>query len=179
MAENLINNFKVKSVITSTYSNELIKNIQKLAKRKTIKFTQTNTRVITISQNKFTFLNDYQAKDINDSSLIIYTNLEGENILLMGDASQNVENYLLRTYNLPKMNILKVGHHGSRTSTSSKFVNQIKPQISLISAGQNNIYSHPHKETLKTLKDSKVLMTKDDGSVKINLTTKAIITSVR
>ena len=97
----------------------------------------------------------------------------------MGDASQNVESHLLRTYNLPKMNILKVGHHGSRTSTSSKFVNQIKPQISLISAGQNNIYSHPHKETLKALKDSKVFVTKDDGSVKINLTTKAIITSVR
>ena len=179
MAENLINNFKVKSVITSTYSNELIENIKNLAKRKTIKFSQINTKVLTISQNKFTFLEGNQAEDINDSSLIIYTNLEGENILLMGDASQNVESHLLRTYNLPKMNILKVGHHGSRTSTSSKFVNQIKPQISLISAGQNNIYSHPHKETLKTLKDSKVFVTKDDGSVKINLTTKAIITSVR
>ncbi len=179
MAENLINNFKVKNIITNTYSNELIKNIQKLAKRKTIKFSQINTKALTISQNKFTFLEGNQAEDINDSSLIIYTNLEGENILLMGDASQNVESYLLRTYNLPKMNILKVGHHGSRTSTSSKFVNQIKPQISLISAGQNNIYSHPHKETLKALKDSKVFVTKDDGSVKINLTTKAIITSVR
>ena len=179
MAENLINNFKVKNVITNTYSNELIENIKNLAKRKTIKFSQINTKVLTISQNKFTFLEGNQAKDINDSSLIIYANLEGENILLMGDASQNVESHLLRTYNLPKMNILKVGHHGSRTSTSSKFINQIKPQISLISAGQNNIYSHPHKETLKTLKDSKVFVTKDDGSVKINLTTKAIITSVR
>ena len=179
MAENLINNFKVKNIITNTYSNELIENIKNLAKRKTIKFSQINTKVLTISQNKFTFLEGNQAEDINDSSLIIYTNLEGENILLMGDASQNVESHLLRTYNLPKMNILKVGHHGSRTSTSSKFVNQIKPQISLISAGQNNIYSHPHKETLKALKDSKVFVTKDDGSVKINLTTKAIITSVR
>ena len=179
MAENLINNFKVKNIITNTYSNELIENIKNLAKRKTIKFSQINTKVLTISQNKFTFLEGNQAKDINDSSLIIYANLEGENILLMGDASQNVESHLLRTYNLPKMNILKVGHHGSRTSTSSKFVNQIKPQISLISAGQNNIYSHPHKETLKALKDSKVFVTKDDGSVKINLTTKAIITSVR
>lgn len=179
MAENLINNFKVKNVITNTYSNELIENIKNLAKRKTIKFSQINTKILTISQNKFTFLEGNQAKDINDSSLIIYANLEGENILLMGDASQNVESHLLRTYNLPKMNILKVGHHGSRTSTSSKFINQIKPQISLISAGQNNIYSHPHKETLKTLKDSKVFVTKDDGSVKINLTTKAIITSVR
>ena len=179
MAENLINNFKVKNIITNTYSNELIENIKNLAKRKTIKFSQINTKALTISQNKFTFLEGNQAEDINDSSLIIYTNLEGENILLMGDASQNVESHLLRTYNLPKMNILKVGHHGSRTSTSSKFVNQIKPQISLISAGQNNIYSHPHKETLKALKDSKVFVTKDDGSVKINLTTKAIITSVR
>ena len=179
MAENLINNFKVKNVITNTYSNELIENIKNLAKRKTIKFSQINTKVLTISQNKFAFLEGNQSKDINDSSLIIYANLEGENILLMGDASQNVESHLLRTYNLPKMNILKVGHHGSRTSTSSKFINQIKPQISLISAGQNNIYSHPHKETLKALKDSKVFVTKDDGSVKINLTTKAIITSVR
>ena len=81
MAENLINNFKVKNIITNTYSNELIENIKNLAKRKTIKFSQINTKVLTISQNKFTFLEGNQAEDINDSSLIIYTNLEGENIL--------------------------------------------------------------------------------------------------
>lgn len=87
----------------------------------------------------------------------------------MGDASSKSEKYLLNTYNLPKMDILKVGHHGSNTSSSNEFIQVVSPKISLISAGKNNVYGHPHRETLKKLKQSKILVTKEDGAVKINL----------
>ena len=87
----------------------------------------------------------------------------------MGDASKESEKYLLNTYNLPKMDILKVGHHGSNTSSSKNFIQKVSPKISLISAGKNNIYGHPHQETLKKLKNSDVYITKKDGAVKINL----------
>ena len=110
---------------------------------------------------------------------IIYTKIKNQNILLMGDAEEERENYILNTYNLPKMDILKVGHHGSNTSTSLKLINKIRPNISLISAGNNNLYGHPHKQTIEKLKNSKVLITKIDGSIKINLNNKTIKTCAR
>ena len=118
---------------------------------------------------KLNFLNNLNNHDENDDSLIIYTKIENQNILLMGDASKETEKYLLNTYNLPKMDILKVGHHGSNTSTSKEFINKVSPKISLISAGKNNVYGHPHQITLQTLKNSKIFTTKNDGAIKINL----------
>ncbi len=59
----------------------------------------------------------------------------------MGDASKNNESLLLKKYNLPEIDILKVGHHGSKTSSSKEFIEMIKPKISLISSGKNNISS--------------------------------------
>ena len=95
----------------------------------------------------------------------------------MGDASNKSEEYLLNTYNLSKMDILKVGHHGSNTSSSKKFIQKVSPKISLISAGKNNVYGHPHQETLDKLKNSKILVTKKDGAVKINLNDLTITTA--
>ena len=85
--------------------------------------------------------------------------------------------YNENTYNLPKMDILKVGHHGSNTSTSKEFVQSISPKISLISAGKNNIYGHPHQITLQNLKNSNVFITKKDGAIEINLKNLAIKTA--
>ena len=87
----------------------------------------------------------------------------------MGDASVNNEEYLLNTYNLNNIDFLKVGHHGSNTSSSKKFIDAIKPNNSLISVGKNNFYGHPSKETLNNLKNSKIYITDLDGSVEIEL----------
>ena len=97
----------------------------------------------------------------------------------MGDAEEEREKHILNTYNLKKVDILKVGHHGSKSSTSPELVKQTRPKISLISAGKNNLYGHPHKQTLYKLKNSKILITQKDGSVKINLNTRAILSTVR
>ena len=61
--------------------------------------------------------------------------------------------------------VLKVGHHGSKTSSSKEFINEINPNYSIISVGKNNIYGHPNKEVLNTLEDSKIYRIDQDGSI--------------
>ena len=87
----------------------------------------------------------------------------------MGDATKTSEKYLIDTYNLPKMDILKVGHHGSNTSSSEEFIKTIAPNISLVSVGLNNKFKHPNKEVIKRLKKSQLFLTSINGMIKINL----------
>lgn len=68
----------------------------------------------------------------------------------MGDASKNVEKEIVMEYAL-ECDVLKVGHHGSKTSTDPLFIQMIQPSYALISAGRNNRYGHPHEEVLDVL----------------------------
>jgi len=180
MANNLIKNFKIKNILlNSKNNNELEKEIIKKAIKNKIKYKNINEAILKIKGTKLEFLGSQTSSSENDDSLIIYTKIGNQNILLMGDAEEEREKYILDTYNLNKVDILKVGHHGSKTSTSPELIKQVRPKISLISAGKNNLYGHPHKQTLETLKNSKILITQKDGSVKINLNTGAILTIVR
>ena len=85
--------------------------------------------------------------------------------MFMGDASIDTEKEILNKYNLPNINVLKVGHHGSKTSSSIEFINEINPKYSIISVGKNNRYGHPNKEVLNTLDNSKIYRTDQDGSI--------------
>ena len=66
---------------------------------------------------------------------------------------------------MPDIDFLKVGHHGSDTSSSEKFINVTNPKYSIISVGENNKYGHPNKEVLDTLNDSKIYRTDQDGGI--------------
>lgn len=66
------------------------------------------------------------------NSLIVYTQINKKNTLLMGDAGFPSENHILNEYYLPKMDIIKVGHHGSKNNTPNELIGQISPHISLI-----------------------------------------------
>ena len=83
----------------------------------------------------------------------------------MGDAGVEVEEDLIEKYYLQDIDVLKVGHHGSRTSSSKEFIDTINPKYSIISVGKNNRYGHPNKEALDNLEDSKIYRTDQDGSV--------------
>ena len=83
----------------------------------------------------------------------------------MGDASTDVENKLLSTYNIQNISALKVGHHGSKTSTSLEFIKHTTPKYAIISVGRNNRYNHPSKEVLEIIKSTKIYRTDKDGSV--------------
>ena len=137
-AINLVNNFKVE--------NSCIKELN-------------------IDNSKLYFLQTKEYDNENDNSNVIYTELEGYNFMLMGDASTTTEKEILNKYNLPDIDVLKVGHHGSGTSSGKEFINEINPKYSVISVGKNNRYGHPNKEVLDNLKNSKIYRTDLDGSI--------------
>jgi len=87
----------------------------------------------------------------------------------MGDAGIEREKDILSKYDLNEIDFLKVGHHGSNTSSSEDFINKIKPIYSLISVGKNNRYGHPKDSVLAILENSKIYRTDIDGSIGIKL----------
>ena len=118
-----------------------------------------------INNNKLYFLNNELYDNENDNSSVIYTELNNHKFLFMGDAGVEVEEDLMEKYNFQNIDVLKVGHHGSKTSSSKEFINEIKPEYSIISVGKNNRYGHPNDNVLENLETSKVYRTDQDGSI--------------
>lgn len=89
----------------------------------------------------------------NDGSMVMRLVYGEHSIMLTGDSTTKTEKIILGKYDKQELRseILKVGHHGSRTSTSNSFVSAVSPVYALISNGKDNKYGHPHKETLATL----------------------------
>ncbi len=85
--------------------------------------------------------------------------------MFMGDASITTEKEIMNKYDLPDIDVLKVGHHGSKTSSSKDFINEINPKYSIISVGKNNRYGHPNDSVLENLDESKIYRTDQDGSI--------------
>ena len=79
--------------------------------------------------------------------------------MFMGDASITTEKDILDKYNLPDIDVLKVGHHGSNTSSDKEFIKKMNPKYSIISVGKNNRYGQPNKEVLNLLNNSKIYRT--------------------
>lgn len=113
----------------------------------------------------FKFLNTDTYDNENDSSSVIYSELNSYKFLFMGDASTERENDILEKYRINNIDFIKVGHHGSNTSSSKEFIDIIKPKYSIISVGKYNKYGHPNKEVLNKLDDSKIYRTDQDGSI--------------
>ncbi|MFH1392616.1 MAG: MBL fold metallo-hydrolase [bacterium] len=90
---------------------------------------------------------------------------QDKSFLFTGDAGFVIEKELINNnFNL-KSDILKVGHHGSKNATSQEFLEQVNPEIAVISVGKNNQYNHPAPETLERLKDIQVLRTDEIGDI--------------
>ena len=164
-AINLVNNFKVDKVIFNCGPyNDLEKELIKVLDKKKIKYYSCINE-LNIDKNKLYFLQTKEYDNENDNSNIIYTELDGYKFMFMGDASITTEKEILDKYNLPDIDVLKVGHHGSKTSSSIEFINVINPKYSVISVGKNNRYDHPNKEVLENLDNSKIYRTDQDGSI--------------
>lgn len=103
--------------------------------------------------------------DANDNSLIMHVKLPAMSLLFMGDASIEVEKDLYKTYKYLDIDVLKVSHHGSKTSTSSQLLEMIHPRIAMIGVKKNNIYHHPSKNVIDRLnrKNINILRTDEDG----------------
>lgn len=109
------------------------------------------------------FNNKYE----NNNSLVFELNYYNNKLLFTGDMQKNVEKDLIPY--LSDVDILKVAHHGSKTSSIPQFLEKTNPEVALISCGINNRYNHPNKDTLDNLKNSKVFRTDLNGAISITL----------
>lgn len=98
----------------------------------------------------------------NDYSAVIKVTFGKTSFLFTGDAEKTSEREILG--NNPRINVdvLKVGHHGSTTSTTDKFLKVVSPMIAIISCGNNNEYGHPHNDTLQKLKENNITIFRTD-----------------
>ena len=162
-AINLVENFKVKKVIFNCgVFNDLEQELIKELDKKKIK-NYSCIKKLNIDNNKLYFLQTKEYDNENDNSNVIYFKYGTFKFLFMGDAG--IEKDILEKYNISDVYVLKVGHHGSITSSTKTFINFIKPKFSIISVGKKNRFGHPNKEVLNNLKQSKVYRTDEDGSI--------------
>lgn len=105
--------------------------------------------------------------NVNEDSIVLDVKIKDTEILLMGDAGYEVEEYLLENNLVSQVDILKAGHHCSRTATSDMFLSEIFPSIAICSCGTDNTFGHPHSETINILKKYNVqyLVTYQEGNV--------------
>jgi len=162
---NLVENFKVEKVIFNCGEfNKLEQDLIKFLDKKKIPYYSC-IKELNIDDSKLYFLNNKDYGNENDNSSVIYTELNNHKFLFMGDAGVEVEQNLIGKYNLKDIDVLKVGHHGSKTSSSEEFIDEINPKYSIISVGKKNRYGHPNKEVLNILDETKNYRTDIDGSI--------------
>lgn len=145
--ETLINKGYVQNIIDYNYS---------------FPFYFTNIKIDNINKWK------NSAKDENDKSLVLSFSFLNKKFLLMGDASKEVEKKIMDVNSNLKHDIIKLGHHGSNTSSSKMFLIKVSPSVAIISCGKNNSYGHPHQDVLDILDelDIEVKRTDIDGTIK-------------
>ena len=112
-------------------------------------------------------LNIYPSEDENESSLVLYMEFYNQKYLFTGDAPKEIEQLIIKDNPNLTCDILKVGHHGSKTSTDESFIRQIKPKEGIISVGRKNRYGHPNQEVLDTLSryDVRIRRTDLEGTI--------------
>ena len=180
--EKVIDSIKVKNLIISrqkTITNQYI-NLIKKCKQKRIKiiYVKSGTK-ITISQNLYleilhpskNLLDD--GKDgLNTNAIVtkIYYKSNKFTMLFTGDIDKKAENEIINKYeNKLNADVLKVAHHGSKTSSSEEFIKRVSPKVSLIGVGKSNKFGHPNEETLKTLENVKSKIFRTDICGEINI----------
>ncbi len=104
----------------------------------------------------------------NTASIVAQLQYGEIEFVLTGDAPINIEDYIAKSFGyLIESEVLKLGHHGSRTSTSDLFLDTIKPEYAIVSAGRDNSYGHPHKEVVSKLelRGINILNTAEEGTI--------------
>jgi competence protein ComEC len=109
-------------------------------------------------------------KAINNASVVLLGEAHGRRFLLTADAEEDIDPELL-AHGLPRIDVLKVSHHGGATATTARLLETTRPRIAVVSAGRGNTYGHPAPSTLRRLRDvgARVLRTDLDGTVAMEL----------
>jgi competence protein ComEC len=162
--KNIIDRFRVEKVMINGVFDEKNKSYQELLqyiKQKDIQILPSieNTTITLGDSIELTLLNpqtNLWGQDItndNPESIVMLLRSQKYNILLTGDADEKTEAKIIAQYPNLDIDILKAGHHGSKTSTSEQFLDAITPRQVIISAGANNRYNHPSPDTIKRLEN--------------------------
>ena len=149
--------------------NKFTNNGRKNSLEKKLNIDSLNSKYLKIDNIEIYSLNDTIYNNENKDSLVLLIKIYNYKFLFMADADKEVEKSIIEKYNLKDIDFLKVGHHGSKTSTDMTFINKINPKYSIISVGKNNKFGHPNIETLETLKNRKTLRTDKSGTIRITI----------
>jgi DNA internalization-related competence protein ComEC/Rec2 len=176
----LLKGFKVKKVLFNSGSATAVENeIIEYLEENNINYDFISEDIIIHNEITLNFINSKNIKDENEDSLVLLSSINNHSYLFMGDSGIKTEEEILMEYNLSNVDILKVGHHGSKNSSSNHFINSINPKVALISAGKNNFYNHPHEEVLKNLQFCDTYITSIHGSIKLRIDKNMLVTKVR
>ncbi|NLM20569.1 MAG: MBL fold metallo-hydrolase [Peptococcaceae bacterium] len=170
--DTVINTFDIGQVVmpTKTHTTQTYKDVLTAIKNKCLKITAAKAGVsLDLGQGVTAKIvgptTTYD--DLNNNSAVIHLTFGNTSFLFTGDAEEDAEADILAAgYNI-RAEVLKVGHHGSSTSTSQKFLNKVKPAYAVIMAGQGNDYGHPHEEILNKLAKigAKIFRTDINGTI--------------
>lgn len=163
--DDVINNFKIKNVLMpkKTTTTKTYEDVLKAIKNANLKIkTPKVGDIFYVGMAKCEVMGiENDAENLNENSIIIELTYGEKKFLFTGDAE--VANEKLRSWD--DIDVLKVAHHGSRTSSSEEFLEQVKPEYAIISCGQNNDYGHPHKEVIGRLKGVKIYRTDEESTI--------------
>ena len=149
------------------------KNFKKKAEEQNVEIKHPNVGdEIQLGSSMVEFLGpvDENGKDLNSTSIVLKITYGNTSFLFTGDAESDEEEEILNSGADLKSTVLKVGHHGSRTSTSYPFLREVMPQYAVISVEKGNSYGHPNEETLSKLSDAGVEVYRTDESGDIVMT---------
>ena len=161
----LMENFKIKNVVISKQPEESdnLKQFAKIANEKKINilYVKKGDKLQVEKNIYFNILfpdttNFIKENTLNNNSIVCKFCYKSFSMMFTGDIEKEGENMLLKKYKLPQelqATILKVPHHGSKTSSTLEFLELVKPKIALIGVGKNNLYGHPNIEVLKRLEN--------------------------
>ncbi|MEG2657681.1 MAG: MBL fold metallo-hydrolase [Clostridium sp.] len=171
--DDVINTFKINKIIMPkiTSPDSDFSNMIKILKSKNLTITTpSDNSTIKLDENNyisFLWTGNLVDDNLNNYSLVIKYVNKNTSFLFTGDSEEIIEKKLLISNASLNSDILKVSHHGSKSSSSSEFLAKVTPLISIISCGVGNDYGHPHKETLTTLMNvnSHIFRTDINGNI--------------
>lgn len=168
--DDVINNFDIGQVYIPqiTTTTKTFEDVLNAIENKNLKITSPNKDdIIELGQanTKFMTIPILDRDNLNLSSLVIRLEFGNNSFLFMGDAEKENE----QSIKWPKTDVLKVGHHGSNTSSTKEFLNQVQPQYSIIMVGKDNSYKLPKEETINKLQEcgSEIYRTDLNGDIQI------------
>lgn len=177
--EKFLKNYSVETILYSKpkVENDVYNNFKELLKKYNIKGKEVKKGdIITLGKIQIEVLlpgDEYivSTDEVNANSLVCKITVRDKSMLYMGDANKEAEEKLIKENSkINNINILKVGHHGSKTATSNEFIQNTQPRNAVISA-LKRYYGHPHEETLEVLKENNVYInfTEKQGAIKFSL----------